>query len=111
MTKFKIVALTKPVMGKEAEFHEWYENTHIPEMLLFPGMKKAQRYKQVTTLMGEEANPWLAIFDVELNDSKELLDEMKRAADLGRTTSTDAVDMDTVQEALFEAKDGGRMTV
>ena len=102
MKNYKIVALTGPVKGKEAEYHKWYEEVHIPEVLAFPGVKSVQRYKQVTTLMGEDANPWLAIFDVELNDSKTLLDAMKKAGEQGTSTETDAVDMKTVQVALFE---------
>jgi hypothetical protein len=45
MAKFKLVALTTPVAGKEKEFHAWYQNHHLPEMVSFPGMRGAQRYK------------------------------------------------------------------
>ena len=36
MAKCKIIALTTPAEGKEAEFHDWYQNTHLPEMVSFP---------------------------------------------------------------------------
>lgn len=102
MKNYKIIALTTPVKGKETEYHKWYKEVHIPEVLAFPGVKSAQRYKQVTTLMGEEANPWLTIFDVELNDLQTLLEAMKQAGEQGTTTNTDAVDMEAVQVTLFE---------
>ena len=38
MPKCKLVALTTPLPGKEAEFHDWYQNTHLPEMTSIPGL-------------------------------------------------------------------------
>ena len=43
-TKFIQVVFSKPVEGKDAEFNEWYDNVHIPELLTVPGMLSATRY-------------------------------------------------------------------
>lgn len=101
MAKYRIVAMSTPVPGKKLEFHEWYEKSHIPEVLAFPGMKGAQRHEHVMALMGDQPNQWMVIFDIELDDPQVLLEAMGKAGEEGRGTPTDAVDMSTVQMSLF----------
>lgn len=106
MPACKIIALTKAFPGREHEFNEWYENVHIPEVLSFPGMKQAQRYEKVKTLMGEESNECLAIFHIDIDDEEVLLAAMERAAIEGTATPTDSVDMETVRVSLFRGCGG-----
>jgi hypothetical protein len=101
MAKFKMIALTTPVPGKEDQFHDWYQNTHLPELVAFPGMQGAQRYQLVTKLMGSDTNPWLAIYDIECDDPMALLGTLGEAAATGKTTASDASDMATTYTALF----------
>ena len=56
--KMKLVALTRPQPGREAEYHEWYDTRHLPELVNTFGMAGAQRYKLAARLMGEDH--WLA---------------------------------------------------
>ncbi len=44
MAKHMVVVLSEPVEGREAEFDDWYENTHIREVLASTGWKYAQRF-------------------------------------------------------------------
>ncbi len=44
MAKHMVVVLSEPVEGREAEFDDWYENTHIREVLASTGWKNAQRF-------------------------------------------------------------------
>jgi hypothetical protein len=44
MTKHMAVVLNESVEGREMEFNEWYENTHIREALESTGWKNAQRF-------------------------------------------------------------------
>lgn len=102
MPNFKLLALTTPVAGKEEEFHEWYQNHHLPEMVSFPGMQGAQRYKLTAKLMGSDTNPWLAIYDLETDDPMAFLGAVGQAAASGKMTQSDASDMATTYTALFE---------
>jgi hypothetical protein len=102
MRKFKLFALTTPVDGKESDFHDWYQNRHIPEILSFPGMRGAQRYKITAKLLGSDTNPWLAIYDLETDDPMAFLGALGQAAAAGKMTQTDASDMSTTYSALFE---------
>ncbi len=105
MAKFKLIALTTPVAGKEEEFHSWYQNTHLPQLVSFPGMKGAQRYKLTAKLAGIDNNPWLAIYDLETDDPTVFFSALGQAAASGKLTQTDSSDMATTYTALFEEYD------
>jgi hypothetical protein len=102
MAKFKLIALTTPVAGKEKEFHAWYQNQHLPELVAFPGMKGAQRYKLTAKLMGSDNNSWLAIYDLETDDPFAFLGAVGQASAAGKLTQSDASNMATTYTALFE---------
>ena len=101
MPKCKLIALTTPLPGKEAEFHDWYQNTHLPELVSFPGMEGAQRYELVAKLMGSDTNPWLAIYDIDIDDPMAFLGAMGQAAGEGKLTPAIYQDMATTYTALF----------
>jgi len=101
MAKCKLIALTNPLPGKEAEFHDWYQNKHLPELVAFAGVQGAQRYKLVAKLMGADANQWLAIYDIDIDDPGALLAQMGQAAASGKLTPGTASDMATTYTALF----------
>lgn len=101
MAKCKLIALTNPIPGKEAEFHDWYQNTHLRELVAFEGVEGAQRYKLVAKLIGADANQWLAIYDIETDDPGALLARMGQAAASGTLTQGTASDMATTYTALF----------
>jgi hypothetical protein len=102
MRKFKLIALTTPVAGKEEQFHTWYQDQHLPQMVAFPGMRGAQRYKLTTKLMGSDTNPWLAIYDLETDDPMAFLAAVGEASAAGKLTQSDAADMEKTYTALFE---------
>ena len=53
--------------AREKEFNEWYDNTHVPDVLETPGFVGCTRYE----LMGNPGpgqGKYLAIYDVESDD-------------------------------------------
>lgn len=104
MAKFKLIALTTPVPGKEAAYHAWYQNQHLVELTsMFADIKSAQRYKLAAKLVGGDNNQYLAIYEIESDDPTKLLAEIGEASAAGKLTQTDASDMSTTYTALFEA--------
>lgn len=51
---------------RENEFHEWYDNTHIPDVLKVPGIVAVTRYENVTP--GEQPSRFLTLLEVEAED-------------------------------------------
>ncbi|MBI3967875.1 MAG: hypothetical protein HY329_19735 [Chloroflexi bacterium] len=59
------VDFTEPSL--EAEFNEWYNTVHLPELLEFPGFYKAYRL-QVTdegTPRGEPGQTYIDVYEIE----------------------------------------------
>ena len=101
MAKVKLVALTTPLPGKEAEFHDWYQNTHLKEVISVPGFQGAQRFQLVAKLLGADTNQYLAIYDGETDDPGALLGAMGEFAQSGKMTPPTTQDMATTYSALF----------
>ena len=102
MPSCKLVALTRPLPGREADYHDWYQNVHLPELVNTFKMKGAQRYKLVAKLMGADEKECLAIYGIECDDAAALRGEMGQADASGKMTQSDASDMGTTYTALFQ---------
>ena len=53
---------------REAEFNEWYEGTHIPDVLTIPGVLSAQRYKVSQLDSAAGATPkfsYMTVYEIE----------------------------------------------
>ncbi len=51
---------------RENEFDEWYEKTHLPDILETPGFVCAARYENSTP--DESNGKYLAVYEIETND-------------------------------------------
>lgn len=69
--------------AREKEFNEWYDSTHVPDILEAPGFVGCTRYE----LMGNPGpgqGKYLAVYDVESNDLPSALAGLQqRVAQLG----------------------------
>jgi len=101
MARYKLIALTTPQPGREDDYHDWYDNNHLPELVNKFGMNGAQRYDLVARLVGSDSNPYLAIYDIETDDPMALLGAIGKATAAGELTPSDAQDMSTCYTALF----------
>src|SRR3954468_6511090 len=48
--RYAMVVLANPVPGLEQEFNDWYTNTHMGDLVQFPGWIGAQRFRIVSSL-------------------------------------------------------------
>ena len=70
--------------ARETEFNEWYDKTHLPDILETPGFIRATRYENIKPLEGEAK--FLAVYEIEADDIREVMKvnaenlESKRAA-------------------------------
>jgi hypothetical protein len=79
---------------RDAEFNEWYNETHIPEICAIPGFVAARRYKIRDSVQGPSAKPtYLAIYELEADDLSVPLEELAARRDGGRTTRSAALQM------------------
>ena len=45
MSTHRMLVFTNPVEGREDEFHDWYDNVHIPDVLDVDGITAVTRYE------------------------------------------------------------------
>ena len=102
MPSCKLIAMTRPLPGREREYHEWYHQVHLPELVNSFQMNGAQRYELVAKLMGSDENQYLAIYDIDCDDPMVFLGQMGKAAASGKMSQTDTQDMGTTYTALFK---------
>ena len=52
--------------SREKEYHEWYNQVHLPDVLETPGFKRATRYENSEPAEGQ--GKFLAVYEVETED-------------------------------------------
>jgi hypothetical protein len=92
MRHYKLVVYTKPVAGRDQEYNDWYENTHLSDLVAIPGINSAQRFRLAKSLSPETSLPFLAIYDNETDDIDGVIAEMKRLSGTEAMTISDALD-------------------
>lgn len=80
MTNPALMVFTSPEDGQEAEYNEWYTNTHLAEVLEIPGIVAAQRWK-VADQPGElPAHRYLAIYELDERPATDIIAALIEAA-------------------------------
>ena len=51
---------------REDEFNEWYNKTHLPDVLETPGVVRAIRYERIAPSEGQAK--YLALYEIEADD-------------------------------------------
>jgi hypothetical protein len=97
---------TSPVdPAKEDAYNDWYDNTHIPEILEVPGFTSARRYK-VNGPGAEGAHSYLAIYEIDADDLTAPVAELGKRAAAGQSTMSDALGMDPAPViTVYESRD------
>jgi hypothetical protein len=104
MPRYTFVVLTNPVPGKEAEYNEWYNKQHIPDVLNIPGFVCAQRFRLADTQMGgdQKAHKYLALYEIETNDLSATFKELAARRGTPDMVMSDAIDLNGANAAVFE---------
>jgi hypothetical protein len=104
MAKYTFIVMTNPVAGKEAEYNEWYNKHHIPDVLNVPGFVCAQRFRIADTQMDGEASKaykYLALYEIETDDLAGVLKELRARGGTPEIVPSDAIDMKNVGTFIF----------
>ena len=104
MPRYTFVVLTNPVPGKEAEYNEWYNMQHIPDVLNVPGFVGAQRFRLSDTQMGDDkkTHKYLALYEIETNDLAATFKEMAARRGTPDIVMSDSIDLKGANAAVFE---------
>jgi len=61
--KLLMIIANQPTPEKEAEYNRWYNETHIPLLLKYRGVKKVSRYRR--TSENKDCSPYLAVYEFD----------------------------------------------
>ena len=105
MAKYTFVVLSNPTTpGQEAEYNEWYNKIHIPDVLNVPGFVAAQRFTLADAQLGDgpHAHRYLALYEIETDDAKTTLKELQKRVGTADMVMSDGIDMKGISAGLFE---------
>ena len=78
MPKGKMLVYSNPASPeREAEFNEWYDSVHVPDVLKIDGIHAAKRFK----VSGDADTPgrYLAIYDVDADSFDDVMTGLGKA--------------------------------
>jgi len=88
------------------ELHDWYEKTHIPDLLQLPAIVRVTRYENVTP--GDVRSKFLTLLEVEADDvwqvTTALQEDSARAEKEGRRTELLQIVAGAVYQQLSDHK-------
>jgi len=102
MARYKMLVMSRPTPGKEDEYNDWYQNTHLKQVVSIPGYVSAQRFKMAVNMRGEDAWPYMAIYEIETDDVEAAYKALETAAGDGSIAVSAAFDYATVYASIFE---------
>jgi len=98
MPRYTLIVTAQPVVAREAEWHRWYDDVHLDEVLSVSGFQSAVRLHSIDPVA--ELGRWMALYGIEADDDQAAHDALERLKVAPLTTSP-AMDFDTVTFALF----------
>jgi hypothetical protein len=102
MAKYKLVVMTGPKPGRDAEYNDWYNDQHLADVVAVPGFRSAQRFKLTDAMESEHRNSYLAIYEIDADDPKAVLAEMFKRSGTPAMVLSEALDLDKAIVGLFE---------
>lgn len=109
MVKAVMLVHTNPADGsREDEFNDWYDNVHIPEVLLIDGFVAATRYRLSETQLvdGQAGHRYLAVYEIESDDLAATTKALTNAASGGMFISDSLQLQPFPTVALYEEASG-----
>lgn len=102
MGKYKLIVLSGPASGKEDEYNDWYQNTHLADVVAVDGIVKAQRFRHAADLGGGTGHKYLAIYDIETDDLEATFAKVGESSESGAMFLSDSLDLDNIVATAFE---------
>jgi hypothetical protein len=104
MPDYAYVVLSGPVSGREKEYHSWYSDRHLRDVMAVPGFVSAQRFRLAgPTVEGAPRQPYMAIYTMRTDTPDALLETLRTLVESGQIEMSDALDQQNLITILYEA--------
>jgi len=82
---------TMPVSpDREADYHKWYNDTHLAEIVSVEGIVSARRFAPT-----DGNGPFIAIYELDCDDLDAAVDRLAELGASGQMSSIELLNMDT----------------
>jgi hypothetical protein len=82
---------TRPVSpDREEEYHKWYNDTHLAEVVSVEGIVSARRFAPI-----DGNGPFIAIYELDCDDLDAVVERMRELGASGKMSSLELLNMDT----------------
>jgi hypothetical protein len=105
MPKAVFVVYTQPSSPeREAEYNEWYDTVHLPEVCAVPGINSARRFRLSDVQQYDETgrSTYMALYEIDADDIQSVFDELGRRVGAGVVHMSDALDRPPLGTAVYE---------
>jgi hypothetical protein len=99
--EYMLIATSSPADGKEAEYHAWYDDVHLPEFCALPGVESGRRFQVTGPAAGKPA--FTAVYELS-KDPAEVLAAMGEGVKAGTVHLSDAVDPKSVTMSYLKVR-------
>jgi hypothetical protein len=105
---YAVLVFSNPVDGREDEYNEWYDGTHLADVVRVPGVVSAARYEFQPTSHGEAtaaptAHRYVTIYELD-RDPEEVLAELGARAGTPEMPRSEAMDMENSQTCVWRLR-------
>jgi hypothetical protein len=97
-----MLILSRPTPGRDAQYNEWYQSVHLPQMLALKGFKSGRRLRHAATLGDRDSYPYAAIYEIETDDLDAVLKDIYRESASGRLLIDESLDRQNIYAAVYE---------
>jgi hypothetical protein len=67
--------------SKDADFNQWYDDVHLSDVLMTPGINKATRFKLAQGKVKEGRGQYLALYELEVDDLSSVMAKLNETLD------------------------------
>ena len=102
MADYTFVVLSNSVPGREAEFEDWYGNTHLDDVVAVDGFTSARLFK-LADPAAEGAPPqrYMALYTMTTDDPGKLLDDLRIQVETGQMSMSEAFAQEGLATHLY----------
>ncbi len=101
-SKRHILLVTSAALpGREAEYDQWYDSTHLAEICAIPGVVSGRRFDAAVASPTPTPASCLAIYEIDAEDPLTVLAEMNRRAGSGQMSVSAALDVSAVNMWIY----------
>ena len=98
--KSMLIVFTSPAEGREDEYNDWYDNTHLAEFCALPGVESGKRFK-LSPNGPKAATTYTAIYELS-GDPADVLKAFDAGIKDGSIHMTDAIDPKSVSMSAWD---------